>query len=62
MPELKIFVYRPYATAPNRKVVVPLKGVRRVTVAPEPKGASAEMRGPLVEIETTEERIVVAIE
>jgi hypothetical protein len=67
MPELKVFVYRPFATAPNRKVVVPLHAVRRVssTVGRSP-GSPAEveedLRGTLLEIETETERIVIAIE
>jgi len=67
MPELKVFVYRPYATAPNRKVVVPLQDVRRVSStvgrAPgSPAVVEEEVRGTLVEIETETERIVIAIE
>jgi hypothetical protein len=71
MPELKVFVFRPHATAPNRKVVLPLKAVRRVTGLMAPSGPAAaagaaiygeDVRGNLLEIETAEERIVIAIE
>lgn len=67
MPELKVFVYRPYATAPNRKVVVPLQSVRRVTSTVgrahgSPTEVKEDLRGTLVEIETEAERIVIAIE
>jgi len=68
MPELKVFVFRPHAVAPNRKVVLPLKAVRRVTGLMAPSGAAGpailgdDVRGNLLEIETAEERIVIAIE
>lgn len=61
MADLKVLIYRPGAAEPDSKVVVPLKGVERITPAPAP-AHGGEFRGTLLEIESTGERVVILLE
>lgn len=61
MADLKILIYKPGAADPDSKVIVPLKGVERVTQVP-PSHTGVEPHGTLLEIESTGERVVILLE
>jgi hypothetical protein len=61
MADLKILIYKPGEAEPDSKVIVPLKGVERVTPGPPPR-PGLEPHGTLLEIEGGAERVVILLE